>query len=106
MGMTNFKNGSLTKEELFLQKEWLRKILIDDVVKVTFTKVSGDKRVMKCTLQEQFLPAQVDLEETIQKKREKSDTNMSVWDIEAKGWRSFRIENLISVEVNDHAPSN
>lgn len=89
-----------------MQKEWLRKILIDDVVEVTFTKVNGEQRVMKCTLQEQFLPAQVDLEEAIQNKKEKSDLNMSVWDIEAKGWRSFRIENLISVKVNDHAVSN
>ena len=89
-----------------MQKEWLRKILIDDIVKVTFTKVNGETRVMKCTLQEQFLPTQIDVEEAILNKKEKSDVNMSVWDIEAKGWRSFRIENLISVEVSDHAVSN
>ena len=89
-----------------MQKEWLRKILIDDIVKVTFTKVNGETRVMKCTLQEQFLPTQTDIEEAILNKKEKSDINMSVWDVEAKGWRSFRIENLISVEVSDHAVSN
>lgn len=95
----------MTQDELSWQKEWLRKVLIDDIATITFTKVNGDKRVMKCTLQEQFLPAQVDLEEAIQKKKPNDET-MSVWDLEARAWRSFRIENLISVEVSDHASSN
>ena len=67
----------MTKEELFLQKEWLRKVLIDSIATITFTKVNGDQRVMKCTLQEQFLPSQVDLEEAIQKKKPNEET-MSV----------------------------
>ena len=95
----------MTKEELFLQKEWLRKVLIDSIATITFTKVNGDQRVMKCTLQEQFLPSQVDLEEAIQKKKPNEET-MSVWDLEARAWRSFRIENLISVEVIDNASSD
>lgn len=92
----------MTKEELSWQKEWLRKVLIDSIATITFTKVNGDQRVMKCTLQEQFLPAQVDLEEAIQKKKPNDET-MSVWDLEARAWRSFRIENLMSVEVSDYA---
>jgi len=95
----------MTKEELFLQKEWLRKVLIDSIATITFTKVNGEERVMKCTLQEQFLPAQVDLEEAIQKKKPNEET-MSVWDLEARAWRSFRIENLMSVEVIDNASSD
>jgi hypothetical protein len=95
----------MTKEELFLQKEWLRKVLIDSIATITFTKVNGEQRVMKCTLQEQFLPSQVDLEEAIQKKKPNEET-MSVWDLEARAWRSFRIENLISVEVIDNASSD
>lgn len=95
----------MTQDELSWQKEWLRKVLIDDIATITFMKVNGDKRVMKCTLQEQYLPAQTDLEEAIQKKKPNDET-MSVWDLEARAWRSFRIENLISVEVSDHASSN
>lgn len=95
----------MTKEELFLQKEWLRKVLIDSIATITFVKVNGEERVMKCTLQEQFLPTQVDLEEAIQKKRPNDET-MSVWDLEARAWRSFRVENLMSVEVIDNASSD
>lgn len=95
----------MTKEELFLQKEWLRKVLIDSIATITFVKVNGEERVMKCTLQEQFLPTQVDLEEAIQKKKPNDET-MSVWDLEARAWRSFRVENLMSVEVIDNASSD
>ena len=95
----------MTPDELSWQKEWLRKVLIDDIATVTFTKVNGEKRVMKCTLQEQYLPAQTDLEEAIQKKKP-NDSTLAVWDLDARSWRSFRIENLICVEVSDHASSN
>ena len=63
------------------------------VCKVVFTKVNGDNRIMHCTLAESFLPAQKDVEEVIQKKKPNPEV-LAVYDIEAKGWRSFRWDAL------------
>ena len=62
---------------------------------VTFTKVNGDLRVMRCTLEEDFLNSVAGggAEEAT---RVSSDKVTCVWDIEAEGWRSFRNESLIS----------
>ena len=64
--------------------ETLKNLLKTDVVSVTFTKVNGDKRVLKCTLQETYLP-----EYNSDSTRKKSDNVISVWDIESQEWRSF-----------------
>jgi hypothetical protein len=44
------------------------------------------------------LPAQVDLEEAIQKKKPNPDA-LAVWDVEANGWRSFRWDSLQDFNV-------
>ena len=81
-------------------KETIANMLRDSVVTVTFTKVDGSERVMKCTLMSEYVPAtgnsasnQVLLQET------GNDNNISVWDVEANGWRSFRVGSVKSVQV-------
>ena len=69
-----------------------------NILRVTFTKVDGTERVMLCTLREDVLPAQVDLEETIQKRKPNPNV-LSVWDIENKGWRSFRKDSVITFQA-------
>lgn len=82
-------------------KNQIVKTLRDQVCKVVFVKANGDTRVMHATLNESMLPAQTDLEEQIQKKKPNSDV-LAVWDVEAKGWRSFRWDSLkeFSTEFN------
>lgn len=64
---------------------------------VTFTKVNGEKRVMKCTLQEGIAPA---VETTTSKgtTRKVSDDVLAVWDMNKQAWRSFRIDSVENVE--------
>jgi esterase/lipase superfamily enzyme len=71
------------------------------ICKVVFTKKNGDERIMHCTLQESMLPEQIDVEELIQKKKPNPDV-LAVWDVEAKGWRSFRWDTIkdFSTEFN------
>jgi hypothetical protein len=71
------------------------------ICKVVFTKKNGDERIMHCTLQESMLPEQIDIEEQIQKKKPNPDV-LAVWDVEAKGWRSFRWDTIkdFSTEFN------
>ena len=75
--------------------EDLRNVLGQNVLVIDFTKLNGDKRVMTCTLREDMKPAEV-VKEGAPKKV--SDTNISVWDVNAQGWRSFRYDRINSVD--------
>ena len=81
-------------------KEDLKLLLSQNVVTVDFTKLDGDKRVMTCTLREDIKPAATKADSMSQKKvREVSDAVVSVWDVNAKGWRSFRYERINAVNI-------
>ena len=75
-------------------KESIRKLAQDGVITVTFTKVDGSERVMKCTLNKMHLPEQQDLEEASTKDNPKV---LAVWDVEKSAWRSFRIDSVKEV---------
>ena len=77
-------------------KDTLKNLAKTDILRVTFTKVSGEIRVMHCTLREDYLPAQEDLEQHTTKENPKV---LAVWDIDNKGWRSFRLDSVTKVEV-------
>ena len=85
--------GIPTKADLKAQLE-------QNVLVVDFTKLNGDKRVMTCTLREDIKPAATKTDTMSQKKvREISDAVVSVWDVNAKGWRSFRYDRINTVEI-------
>jgi len=85
--------GIPTKKDLKLQLE-------QNVMVVDFTKLNGDKRVMTCTLREDIKPPATKTDTLSQKKvREISDAVVSVWDVNAKGWRSFRYDRINSVDI-------
>jgi len=65
--------------------------------KITFTKADGTTRVMECTLIQDLLPDQIDVEEYISEKRANEEV-LAVWDLEKDGWRSFRLDRVSSIE--------
>ena len=78
----------------------LKNLLDQNVVVVDFTKLNGDKRVMTCTLREDMKPPATKTDTMSQKKvRGISDAVVSVWDVNAKGWRSFRYDRVNSIDV-------
>ena len=78
----------------------LKNQLEQNVVVVDFTKLNGDKRVMTCTLREDMKPAATKTDAMSTKKvREISDAVVSVWDVNAKGWRSFRYDRINAVNI-------
>ena len=78
-----------------INKENVISSLKEQVCKVVFTKANGDTRVMHATLKESMLPQQTDIEEQVQKKSKKPNPNvLAVFDVEAKGWRSFRWDSI------------
>jgi hypothetical protein len=76
--------------------EWLKGLLRQGQVKVTFMKKDGTERTMRCTLHPEYVPQ---IEEDITKaKRKQSGSNLAVYDLDKQGWRSFIVENVKQVE--------
>ena len=66
------------------------------VITVRFIKVNGDERIMRCTLLSEYLPVQKDIEEISTKE---NSNVLAVWDIDANGWRSFRVDSVQEVTL-------
>jgi hypothetical protein len=80
-----------------LKENTIAKLVKGEVV-VTFNKINGDKRVMTCTLQEGVVPEATKTDTISQKKVQKINEEVQVvWDLNAKGWRSFRWANVTEV---------
>lgn len=82
-------------------RKWLRSMLAVGPTTVTFTKKDGETRVMTCTLQESAIPEEhrpKPLAEG-QTPRKRSEDSISVWDINAQGWRSFIYKNIINISI-------
>jgi len=71
--------------------------LHNNICFVHFTKKDGTLRGMRCTLHPDMLPPQIDLEEHAQRKQ--TTESIAVWDLEVKGWRSFRTDSVIEFKV-------
>ncbi len=90
-----------------ITKEHLSELLRSGECIVEFTKVNGELRTMPCTLNEALIPQPVHITNTDNPvdfpKKEKKITPdvMSVWCLDKKEWRSFRIANVISAKVKD-----
>lgn len=84
-------------------RQALLDLLTNEIVNITFTKLSGDDRTMKCTLIPEMLPqAQRDDKLSQTKVRNLEDKVFVVWalDIEPNAWRSFRYDRVKNVTVD------
>ena len=82
-------------------RAWLKDLLqTTPEVEVKFTKKDGTERVMKCTLHPDFLPKQEIKENTDKVARPQNDSVLPVYDLEAKGWRSFTVSSVKEVTVS------
>ena len=94
--------------------EALRTLLLENECIVEFTKVNGEIRSMPCTLNESLIPPApvhvtntdnpVDFPTPKKEKKQNPDV-MSVWCLDKKEWRSFRIANVISAKAKDVNPT-
>lgn len=82
-------------------RTWLREMLSIGPATVTFTKKNGETRVMTCTLSEKLIPTEFQSKPLAegQEPRKRSTESLSVWDLNANGWRSFIYKNITSVSV-------
>jgi len=75
-------------------KTAVKSALLNGPTTITFTKVDGTTRTMKCTLNEALLPKR----EITQSERKVNEDVQTVFDIELNQWRSFKWDNFISFE--------
>ena len=68
---------------------------------VTFTKINGERRVMRCTLNSAYLPESN--KEKGQLLTEANPNLMTDWDLDANGWRSFHIDSVQSLTIENNA---
>ena len=80
-------------------REGLVDMLRHNIVTVTFTKVNGDERVMKCTLRSELIPNAPTQNGELVVEQKQTSNNVSVWDVDANGWRSFRVASVKSISV-------
>ena len=80
----------------------LNELLHKGAATVTFTKKDGTERVMKCTLSGDYIPPApvAEIVEGAQPKKTKKENPdvRTVYDIEARAWRSFRWDSVKSFE--------
>ena len=90
-----------------IMRDWVRSLLQQQPITVSFTKSDGTDRDMRCTLNHDLIPpappksntGRVDgivLESTKQRKepKEADPAVIKVYDLEAMSWRSFRMDRL------------
>lgn len=82
-----------------LNRTELYERLSQNIVQVSFNKVNGDQRLMRCTLQESLIE-ECPSEYTLSGLPEDSG-RMNVWDLEKSEWRSFLIQNVNWVLTHD-----
>lgn len=86
---------------MIFSRDNLVSLLRDNVATITFTKVDGSERVMRCTLLSQYMPSSAtnNGEVILEQPRRANSNNVSVWDIDANGWRSFRVSSIKNVSI-------
>jgi WYL_2, Sm-like SH3 beta-barrel fold len=87
-------------------REWVRGLLQNSEVTVTFTKADGTDRDMLCTLDHSRIPVSVVkpvqsvdgiVRESKKPKKAPDPHSIRVFDLEKQEWRSFRFERLRKV---------
>ena len=89
-----------TMNEPETQYHIIKDLLAQGVCEVEFTKVSGEHRVMKCTLHKDWMPPKAIVEH--HQTRLLDFETIPVWDTDKQEWRSFKTMRVITVKIIDH----
>ena len=79
-----------------MKRDILIKNLQKKTMRITFTKVNGEERIMDCSLQENLVP------ETNESNRKQNEEVLPVFDINKGGWRSFRLDSVTNIELLEY----
>ena len=79
-----------------MKRDILIKNLQKKTMRITFTKVNGEERIMDCTLQENIVPP------TKYTDRKQNEEVLPVFDINKGEWRSFRLDSITNIEALEY----
>ena len=80
-------------------QQWVRTMLRQGVLTVTFTKKDGSERILECTLTEDLIPADAVPTGTGSTKKKNPDA-IAVYDLEIDEWRSFRWDSVKNISFS------
>jgi WYL_2, Sm-like SH3 beta-barrel fold len=83
-------------------RQYLKELLQQNDITLTFQKTNGEMRVMKATTRTGAVPL---YERKTDRPKKPNIETCSVYDLNKKEWRSFRYDRLISVEFNSNNDS-
>ena len=85
------------------ERDVILKDLREYVMEIYFTKVNGEDRAMRCTLRPDLLPPGYANDITEEKSFHTENPNViAAWDVQKRGWRSFRIDSVTFVQDVSH----
>jgi hypothetical protein len=73
--------------------------LLSGVCQVVFTKINGETRNMRCTLVRDMIPTDQTPTSSLEENVQPSQDIIRVFDLTANGWRSFKVDNVTSFEI-------
>ena len=81
------------------KKMLLKHLKEDEFVMVTFTKKDGSERTMKASLHPKTIASYEFKSVQSQNSLNEEDSDeITVWDLENNGWRSFNYESIVKME--------
>ncbi len=75
--------------------DWLKGLLKEGTVEITFEKKDGSTREMKATLKEDVVTP---YEKKSDKVKKETKEVLAVFDIEKNDWRSFRLDSIKQIK--------
>lgn len=82
-----------------MNKDLLIEKLKNGTVLLAFVKRDGSNRIMRATLSDAIIPHQTrDSGSNKASEKKSNPAVIPLWDIEAEGWRSVRVDSLLSVD--------
>ena len=86
-----------------MNREEMVEELKENLMQITFTKLDGTTRVMKCTLHKSFTEF---VNEATKAKLPTNEEVIPVWDIDNNSWRSFRVASVTDVKKIGKIPDD
>jgi len=86
-----------------MNREEMVEELKESLMQITFTKLDGTTRVMKCTLHKSLTQF---INEATKAKLPTNEEVLPVWDIENQAWRSFRVASVTDIKNIGKIPDN
>jgi len=85
---------------------YTRDALIEDLrfgaCEIIFTKVDGTERKLRCTLMDKYLPPKTTNGDIMEEHKKPENLDLvAAWDLEAGGWRSFRVDSVKYAQAID-----